>query len=178
MFPACPGFEPGLNHMFPEGPGLEPGWNHVIPAGLRFGRNSAPPGSFRDCFCPSEPRLPCATSYISHRPGPQTGQKRRKGGFSRSWGPFWVKRPPTKFDRMLNADPVNPVWGPMCPWGPSYGRFGGAGGHFVGWGPVLSVRDQTKKNQNVENRVSVAVPRGLLSSKTERFSFFSLWCPL
>ena len=48
---------------------------------------------------------------------------------------------------MLNADPVNPVWGPMCPWGPSYGRLGGGGGHFFGWGLVLSVRDQTEEKK-------------------------------
>ena len=46
---------------------------------------------------------------------------------------------------MLNADPANPVWGPMCSWGPGYCRWGGAGGCFVGWGPVLSVRDPTDK---------------------------------
>ena len=64
-----------------------------------------------------------------HRhPGPEMGQRRRKSGFSRSWGPFWAKRPPTKFDRMLNADPVNLVWGPMCPWGPRYGPFFFGGG--------------------------------------------------
>ena len=52
-------------------------------------------------------------------PGPKMGQKR---GFSRSLGAFWAKR-------VLNADPLNPVWGPMCPLGPGYGRFLG------GWGP-------------------------------------------
>ena len=55
------------------------------------------------------------------RPGPETGQKHRKGG-----SPVLGL---TKLDRMLNADPVNPVWGPMRPWGPRYGRFGG------GWEP-------------------------------------------
>ena len=38
---------------------------------------------------------------------------------------------------MLNADPVNPVWRPTCPWDPGYGRLGGGGGggwrHFVSW---------------------------------------------
>ena len=48
------------------------------------------------------------------RPGPETGQKHPKSGFSRSWGPFWAKRSLIKFDRMLNADPVNPVWGSIC----------------------------------------------------------------
>ena len=72
-------------------------------------------------------------------PGPELGQKRRSG-FSRSWVPFWAQRPPTKFDHMLNADPANPVWGPMCPWGPSYGP------------------------NNVENFVFVAAP-----TKMERF---------
>ena len=50
---------------------------------------------------------------------------------------------------MLNAGPVNPVWGPMCPWGPRYGRFGRVGGHFVGWGLGLTVRDTTNK-QNLD----------------------------
>ena len=45
------------------------------------------------------------------RPGPETGQKHRKSGFSQSCGPFWAKRPPTKFDRTLNAGTQNPVWG-------------------------------------------------------------------
>ena len=76
------------------------------------------------------------------RLGPETAQKGHKSGFSRSWGPFWAKHPPTKFDRMLNVDPVNPVWAPMCPWDPIYGRFGGGwrlfrhlGTGFVGSGP-------------------------------------------
>ena len=79
----------------------------------------------------------------------ETGQKRRKSGISRSWRPFWAKRPPTS--RMLNADPVNPVWGPMCPWDPRYCRFflRGAAGHFVSRGPISSVRDPTdKKNRS------------------------------
>ena len=62
----------------------------------------------------------------------------------------------TKRDRMLNTDPVNPVWGPMRPWGPRYGPVvGGAGGHFIGWGPVLSVGDPThKKNSDTKKRKS------------------------
>ena len=66
---------------------------------------------------------------ISRPPGAPNGPKTRKSGFSRSWGPFWAKCLQTKFDCMLNADPVNPVRGPTCPWDPRYGRFGG------GWGP-------------------------------------------
>ena len=66
--------------------------------------------------------------------GPKTNQKRRKGGFSRSWGPFWANRPPTKFDRMRNPDAVNPVWSPMCPWGTRYGHSGGAWGPFPRFG--------------------------------------------
>ena len=50
------------------------------------------------------------------------GQKHPKSGFSRCWGPFWAKRPPTTFDRTLHAGAMNTVWGPMCPWGPRYGR--------------------------------------------------------
>ena len=72
------------------------------------------------------------------------------------WGPFWVKRPPTKFDRVQNADPVNPV---CCPWGPSYGRLGGGGGHFVSWGPLFSVRGQTKKKPDKKN-VAIFFPCG------------------
>ena len=83
-----------------------------------------------------------ALGEILRPPGAQNGPKIPKSGFPRSSGPFWPKRPPTKFDRMLNADPVNPLWGPMCPWGPGYGRFGGRWGPFrwlgtgfVGYGP-------------------------------------------
>ena len=47
-----------------------------------------------------------------------------------------MKHLPTKFDRMLNADPVNPVWGRTCPWDPRYGRFG------EGLGAVSSVGAQ------------------------------------
>ena len=61
---------------------------------------------------------------------------------------------------MLNADPVNPVWWPMCLWGPGYGRFGGRCGpfrrletdkktvlavtrrHWRGFGNVLAHRDR------------------------------------
>ena len=50
---------------------------------------------------------------ILRPPGARNGPKMPKSGFSRSWGPFWAKRPPTKFDHMQYADPVNPVWGPM-----------------------------------------------------------------
>ena len=31
---------------------------------------------------------------------------------------------------MLNVDPLNPVWGPRCPWGLGYGHFGGGSGPF------------------------------------------------
>ena len=50
--------------------------------------------------------------------GAQNWPKTPNGGFSRSWGPFWAKHPPTKFDHTLNADPVNPMWTPMSPLGP------------------------------------------------------------
>ena len=84
------------------------------------------------------------------RNGPKTPEK----WISRSWGPFWAKRPPTKFDRMLNEDPVNPVWGSMCPWGPQYGCFGEVGGHFVGWGPVfVGYGPNRKKTFGPENNV-------------------------
>ena len=62
---------------------------------------------------------------------------------------------------MRNADTVNPVWGPMCPWAPRYGRFffgRGAEGHFVGWALVLSVRDPTdKKNSDPEKSNSLLI---------------------
>ena len=69
---------------------------------------------------------------------PRKGAKTPKSGFSRSWGPFWARCPPTKVVCMLNADPVNPVWGPMCPWGLGYGRFWGRWGPFrqLGTGSV------------------------------------------
>ena len=112
--------------------------------------------------------------------GAQTGPKTPKRRFSRSWGALWAKRPLTKFDRMLNADPVNPVWGPMCPWGPRYGRFFFGGG---GLGAISSVGDRfcglgtqpTKRFGPEKNRTrmliffSVAVPTSLFLSKTERF---------
>ena len=46
------------------------------------------------------------------RLAPKTGPKR---GFSRCGGPFWAKRPVSKFDHILLicADPVAPVWAPM-----------------------------------------------------------------
>ena len=48
---------------------------------------------------------------------------------------------------MLNADPVNPVKAPRDPGTRDFAVLGGAGGRFVGWGPVLSVRDQTDKQK-------------------------------
>ena len=142
-----------------------------------FGRNSAPPGIVGDYFSSSEPRPRCATCVQPRLPmvrppaaairdlrllgvwgtwrnfaapsGARNGPRTPKGRFSWSWGPFWRKHPPTKFDRMLNADPLNPVWGPTCPWGPGYDRF--LGGHFVGWRLVLSVRDSTDKKELAVN---------------------------
>ena len=64
---------------------------------------------------------------ISRPPRAQNGPKTPKSGFSWSWGPLWVKRPLTKFVCVLNVDPVNPVWGPTCPWDlrwPSRGELG------------------------------------------------------
>ena len=82
-----------------------------------------------------------------------------------------MKRPPTKFDRMLDADPVNPVWGSMC------SIFLGAVGAISSVGDrFLSVSDPTDKRflpQKIEKRliflVFIAVPTSLFSSKTERF---------
>ena len=71
------------------------------------------------------------------------GQKRAKNAGKMDFsvlGLFWVKRPPTKLDRMLNADLVNPVWGPMCPWGPNYAVLLG------GLGAISSVGDESPKN--------------------------------
>ena len=59
------------------------------------------------------------------RPGPKWAKNTQKWIFP--WGPICAKPPLTKFDRMLNVDPVNPVWGSMCPWGPGCGGFGGLG---------------------------------------------------
>ena len=148
--------------MFLAGPGFEPGLNHMFPAGCRFSRNLAAPGEFSGFFWSigtafalrnlvhfallTVPPPPAAIrgllgvfgvlgdlEKICGRPGPEMGQKSQRSGFFRSWGPFWVERPPTKSDRMLTAPRVNPVLGPMCPWDPSYGRFGGA------LGAILSV---------------------------------------
>ena len=88
---------------------------------------------------------------------------------------------------MLNTDPVNPVWGPICPWDPRYGRFGGDWGPFVGRGPVLSVRDPTdpkisdppKIEESLEKKKFVAVSINVFPPKTERcFFFFGPWCTL
>ena len=55
---------------------------------------------------------------------------------------------------MLNADPVNPVWGPMCPWGLGYGRFGGRWGPFrqLGTGSVYQEPDGRKTVSAVTRR--------------------------
>ena len=111
-----------------------------------------PPGSFQNFFCSSEPGDCCATfeqpwlpmvqppqflicDLRFGTPGglreisrPHSGPKTPKSRFSRSWGPFWARRAPTKFVCMLNADPLNPVWGPLCPQGPRHGR---SRGHYV-----------------------------------------------
>ena len=86
--------------------------------------------------------------------GARNGPKTPESGFSRSWGPFWAKRQVTKYDRMLNADPLNPVWAPMCPWGPRYECSGGAWGPFrrLGTGCVGS-------GPNRQNPVSAATRR-------------------
>ena len=72
------------------------------------------------------------------RPGPKTGPKRQKDDFPGLGGRSGRNARRTKFDRMPNADPVNPVWGPICPWGPGYGRFGECWGPFrqLGTGSV------------------------------------------
>ena len=65
IFPAIRDL-PGQEDQKVDFPGLgfKPGLDHMFPAGRRFGRNSAPPGSLRYFFDPSEPRLRCAISYI------------------------------------------------------------------------------------------------------------------
>ena len=68
------------------------------------------------------------------RPGPKTGQKHRKKWISRSWGPFLAKRPPNKFDCMLNVGAVNPGWGPMCPLGSEIRALCGGLGAISFWG--------------------------------------------
>ena len=52
---------------------------------------------------------------ISRPPGARNGPKMPKNVFSRVWEPFWAKRPPTKFDHMIYAAPVNPVGVPCDP---------------------------------------------------------------
>ena len=85
-------------------------------------------------------------------PGPETGQKRPKGGFSWSWGAFWAKRPPAKFDWLVNADPVTLFGVPCVPGVRDTGALGGAGGRFVSWGPVSSVRGPTGKNNSNQKK--------------------------
>ena len=85
-----------------------------------------------------------------------------------------MKRPPTKFYCMLNADPVNLFGVPCVPGAQVMAVFlGGARGHFVSWGPVLSVRDKTEKNLDPKKMLRilffVAVPTSLFSSKMELF---------
>ena len=55
---------------------------------------------------------------------------------------------------MLNADPVDPVWGPMCPWGPGYGRSGGGWGPFRCLGTGLVCREP-----NLQKTVSAVTRR-------------------
>ena len=152
----------------------------MFPAGRCFGRNLAPPGSFREFFGPSEALFALRNflTFCTVKVLPPAVTIRNLLHF---WGSSELREilwPPTKFDCMLHADPVNPVWGPMCPWGMRDGHFWGrAGCHFVSWGLIVSVRDPPgKKNADSEEMVNfffpVAVPTGLLSSKTERF------CPL
>ena len=180
---------PGLNHVFPAGrrfgrtsaPPVRGSFgifsahrNRVRVAQLPYKRNFRWFGLLRLQFalywsfgCPRGLFM----GKFHGRPGPETGQKGRKSGFSRSWGPFLGQHPPTKFDRMPNAEPANPVWGPMCPWGPRYAPppfFWGGEGHFVGWGPVLSVRDPTPKEFGPEKAFFFAVLMSLFSPKTER----------
>ena len=130
-------------------------------------------------FGPSEPRSRCATLYILHfrwfgllwwqftiycdflgNVAAAWGSKRAKNTEKVDFpglGAAQGETPADQFDRMLNADPVNPVWGSMCLWAARYGRFflGGGWGPFVGWGPVLSVRDHIKKSwtRKIENFV-------------------------
>ena len=98
--------------------------------------------------------------------GAKNGPKTPKSGFSRSWGLFWAKCPSTKFDGMINADSLNSVWGPMCPWGPRHRHSRG------GLGPFCRLGTQPPKQFR-------AVSKNVFSSKTERCCFFSgPWCTL
>ena len=139
---------------------FNPHHRHLRPHRAGFGRNSAPPGILGGIFGSSEPRSRCATfvhpRLLMVRPPAAAirdllvfgrlgdlekfcrSQKRQKVDFPGLGGRSGRNTRRPKFDRMLNADPLNPVCGPMCLWGPRYGRFGGAWGRFVGWGPVFS----------------------------------------
>ena len=49
---------------------------------------------------------------ISQPPGAQSGPKMPQKRMFPVLGPFWAKCAPTKFDRLLSADPVNSCLGP------------------------------------------------------------------
>ena len=59
---------------------------------------------------------------------------------------------------MLNADPVNPVWGPMCPWGPGYGRLGG------GWGPLRRLGTGFVGQGPSREKIVLAVPPAIFGN--------------
>ena len=101
--------------------------------------------------------------------------KTPKSGFSRSWDPLWAKRPPNQFDRMPNADPMNPAWGPTCPWEPRYGRFAG------GLGAVSSVGDRFRwlGTQPTKNRFATRHHRpvfGIFLAQRNRVCVAQLSC--
>ena len=66
----------------------------------------------------------------------RNGPKTAKSGFSRSWGPFWARRPPTKFDLRAICGPSKPCLGSHVSLGPGIWPFGG------GLGAVSSVGDR------------------------------------
>ena len=139
-----------------------------------LGRNSAPPGSFREIFGSSEARSHCATFVLSQLPmvrppaaairdllvlrglrdsekfrGPVQGPKRAKN--SKKWifpvlGAVLGETPADQICLRAKCGPSEPCLGSHVSLGPGIWPFGGgAGGRFVGWGLVLSVGNPTSK---------------------------------
>ena len=139
------------------------------PTKNRFGRNSAPPASFSGIFWLIGTALRNLVALTRLGGFTRVFREIRDllvfAGVSGTWRNFaaagaqngpnaqkWIfpvlgavpgETPADQICSHAKCGPSKPCWGPMCPWGSRYGRSGGAGGHFVGWGLVLSVRDPT-----------------------------------
>ena len=70
---------------------------------------------------------------------------------------------------MANAEPMSPVWGPVCPWGPGYWRFGGLRPFSA---KLVRVRAGSGGPKNREGYFFfIAVPK-IIKKGMERFIFF------